>query len=37
MSVMRDQTSYEQGKKGPWLFGGFVEDEILPIYVGIIS
>ena len=34
---MRDQTSYEQGKNGAWLFGGFVEDAILPIYVGIIS
>ena len=23
-------------KKGPWLFRGFVGDEILPSYVGII-
>ena len=24
-------------KKGPWLVGGFVGDEILPRYIGIIS
>ena len=29
--------SMEQWKKGSWLFVGYIGDEILPSYVGIIS
>ena len=30
------ETQVNNEKKGPWLFRGFVGDEILPSYIGIL-